>query len=419
MAADKPVDFLKSRAFKAGEFQAAQRRLDELLAAFRPSLIVPIESALRAQFAGSATDGWMALARATLDDLLGGETPAEAESDEAIAPVAEELRAALQHAVPIEDADIAAEAASCAGELAHLVLSRWLDPLATAQASSTEGVALNANMLPGGLSVEQTLHDLACEAYGVDKPFVIQALRQFRDQLAQQAGAAPIELGPRLLVVVDAQDLDRPYRLFHDAAAASAFAMKRRLNPREVSQRAWEQRCATVFEVLRAGLGSYVSVVGADALGSAALGLLRETTVGTVAAQRYQHLTRSLVARDAQGAQRLLTDAVILGVDGISAGLGVGLPEVRRQWEAQATTIRAKLCRYATVRRVPVELANDVYVMIVLSGLSVWTTRGEMMEWTSGRSTEVLEELFRKYEVRDTEAAQLMDDSCLGAAMMA
>lgn len=423
MTTRQPVDYLDTLAYRPGEFEATQRRLDELLSTLSGQLTPSIAISLRAELSGAASEGLLDLARATLDGLLEEAAPSDEEAASAADPLADELRAALSANLPVTDEAVQAEAVSCAHELSHLVLAQWMDPLATAQIGSPEGLPLNANMLPGGQSIEAILEGVACGSYGLETPFVIKALRRFQQLLVSDANDRPIELGPRMLIAADATDLDRPYRLFHDPAAASAFSARRQQAwTRPVDNEALQERCIRLVGAIRqACWPTFAPAMDASHFATAAIGLCTEMGQHSIAAQRYRRLANGLVGMGQHSPQRLLVESVLLGVDQFAGGLGVSLPEATRQLERCAPAIKDKLSLYANVRQVPVAVANDIFMVFVVAGIESATLPTRIAlggAESSASGAEAFDELLEAHAVGDWAAAQIIDDSCLGAAFL-
>jgi hypothetical protein len=415
--AGQDVDFLTSIAIPREQFQRSQDRIDQLLALFRPLLQAPIERTLKFHLADAATESWLDVARTTLDAMLREQAPGEDEHDQAEAPLKAQLRDALSDATPVGDDDIAAEAGTCAGELAHLILSRWLDPLATAPGVGNEGLRLNANMLPAALSVEEALSDLACEAYGVDKPFAIQALRQLREQLLAQADSGLVELGPELLIAADAADFSHPYRLFVDPQRARAFAQERQRQPQaRITAQDWLARCEAIVQgLVDACFPAYRPRLGVPALCLVVSELLLEGAQPTLAARRYRLLAKSLTPFRWQPAQQLLFDAAVLGVDSVSSGLALGPVGLRRLLTPHAGMIRERVEGYARRRRIPLEVAQDVFVVVMLSGVTASSLSGQTPADFEDALGHEPSALFDRPGL-ELQAADLIEDSSLAAA---
>jgi len=203
MAHFEHLDFLDSEAFEPGEFEATQLRLDQLLAGLRKLLFGPVREAICSDLKSMAqqVEPGVGLSGAC-SICVGDQGPSKKECGTA------------RTCVRLDPSDVDAQAVTSAQELSHLALSCWLAPL-TSMPAPAGGLTLNREMLPGPLITEQVLQSLPIESYGVSMPDVIEALRQFRENLVLEAGIRPIELGPRLTIVYDSTETNWPFRLFH------------------------------------------------------------------------------------------------------------------------------------------------------------------------------------------------------------
>ena len=213
----------KALAHTTARFDAAVDALGEILA-------VPIALTFRQQLADEIAEVWISDARRTLErvgshlrrGLSRGSAAAEHDETQSfMLKIADRLSTSDD-----DETHLRNEAGRCGRELAQRALSRWFHVLDGEDSTATEGVVLNANLLPQtGVLNDIAIH-VEAEAYGIDPQFVSLALRNYWDSLfdGNAATREPLELGPHLWVVPETSEEPRSYRLFQQRERANSFA---------------------------------------------------------------------------------------------------------------------------------------------------------------------------------------------------
>ena len=221
---------LLKKAYAPGEFERLQRQFDTAVVELSVQLREPLERAMRTTMAQDLAELLPTRAAAAARFVRGEQAVAPAEAAE-LEQLQHEL-AGLGASLELDPGTVAEEVEACAGELAHHTLSLWLSALRRALRPGA-GEALNANMLPGSLSMQEILHELDVDAFGVKIDTVMVALGRYRKQLRARAiqSDSLITFADDLLIAVGREDAPQPYTLYaaqadfeRDAARAKRAA---------------------------------------------------------------------------------------------------------------------------------------------------------------------------------------------------
>ena len=414
----KRKDFLASRRFVPGEFETLQAQFEAHIGRFADTLVEPIGRSLRAQLSGDLAREYASSAVAALDNLLTAK-PASGTREAAGAVLAQRLRAELSRSPALDELELEQEVRSCSREVAQLVLARWLEKLSQALPSAA-GVKLNANLLPGTASVEDTLSGIDFEAHGVEKLVVVNGLRTYWDQLVNEAlgDKKPIELGRQLLIVPETTIADQPYVLFGDRAAAEAHVVRARTSvPVNLSAaEAPESRYLRILAMVRNALVAQpLQLDQALALGVYKTSLLSKHTNGLVLWDMDQ--ASDMLFAEGGSPEKVLADSVERGIDLMIAGLAGGPQDAIALLASDEHALARHLQEYAVARNVPIAAVNDAFAMAVCVGLQyqpMHNARIDMVAQDIGFDAH--KRFAQTYQVTEASATQVMNASFAGSA---
>ena len=418
MALVKRKDFLASRRFTRGEFETLQGQLESHIERFAGTLVEPIGRSLRAQLSGDLARQYASSAVAALDSLLTVEhQPGTREAAGAV--LAQRLRAELFRSPALDELELEQEVQSCSREMAQLVLARWLEKLNHSQPSSA-GVKLNANLLPGTVSVEDTLSGIDFESHGVEKLVVVNGLRTYWDELVNEAlqNKKPIELGRQLLIVPEKSIADQPYLLFGDRAAAEARMARTQTSvPATVAvPEAPESRYFRILDMVRNALvAKPMQLDRALALGVYKISQMSKHTNGLVLWNLDQ--ASDMLFVDGGSPERALADSVERGVDLVIAGLAGGPQDAIDLLSSDEYAIAKQLQEYAVARTMPLAAVNDAFAMAVCVGIQYQPMRNVGFEVVlQDIGFDVHKRFAETYKVTEASATQVMNASFAGSA---
>lgn len=217
-------NFLLGTAYAPGEFERLQRRFDAAVYEVTAHLAEPVERAMRVAMTQEVASQ-LPMRAAAIESFLrvGAEVPSSVANDPPekraeLARLRQEI-ASLGLSVELDAETVTKEVNVCAGELAHHTLALWFAALRRALRQGS-GEALNANMLPGDMSMQEVLHELDVDAFGVKTETVIMALSRYRTALRARAlqSDSLITFADDLLIAVGREDGRRPYTLYASQA---------------------------------------------------------------------------------------------------------------------------------------------------------------------------------------------------------
>jgi len=354
--------YLSSLAVSDAQLAHASSRFDAAVNALGALLAEPIACVYREQLAGDIADAWVVDASAAVNllsrrgRLRTTATAASPEQREA-RDLMHTLAANLSEQ---DDAHLRYESASCGRELAQRALSRWFAILGQHDASSAEGVALNANLLPDAGELNDISSRVEAVSYGVQPLVVSRALRLYWDCLFVEFASdrQPIELGPSLWIVPEARVEPRTYRLFDNKGHAAAFVRRESASPRapaahsaaSIMRRAW----AHIGQ--RPDLSSSEQIVVAlqSSFGIPTAGKARDKdfTWSTVRGTEMAFLGRP---------NRAFAQSVEVGLDAIMSVQGFPDDEAVERLKSSGEEVRIKLRQYARSKRLPIGAVCSAY----------------------------------------------------------
>lgn len=358
-------NFLLKKAYAPGEFERLQRQFDTAVFELSLQLRVPLERAMRATMAQDLAELLPARAAAVARFVRGGQEVAPEENAE-LARLQQEL-AGLGTSLELDPSTVAEEVEACAGELAHHTLSLWLSALRRALRPGA-GEALNANMLPGSLSMQEILHELDVDAFGVKIDTVMVALGRYRQQLRARAiqSGSLITFADDLLIAVGREDAPQPYTLYaaqadfeRDAARAKHAASPPRTTPTirermvKLAQQIDMAVCSHVAPIAR-----YERLIDA-ALGNPDGGRFKVGDVRITLPPRAA-VGRAKLARSAAGGEFL--GYQIEAVADVVAAQGSGSSD---EFKERIATAAEQLNDYCEVRQIPLPKVSTAYAVLV------------------------------------------------------
>ncbi len=382
MSTTKHKDFLARRSLAAGDFEELQALFDRSVGQFANELLQPLSISLRAQLTVDLSDGYLGVAKSLLDGMLKAPPDASGREDAAVT-VARRFRAALDTSDALPEADIDREVRSCSREVAERVLARWLDKLGRALRAGSS-LRLNANLLPGTDSVEETLAGIDFESHGVTRLVVVNALRTYWDGLTREAinSKSPIHLGKRMWIVPDVERKDQPFVLFEEGTAARGFAQGERKKTEERTEVEAPRRPIVVprrertRERERDYLELYKHVLAS--LNPESIPFFNEEMaldIYRVASHRADSLVtwnktqlESALFGEDYEPERKLMEAVERGVDRFAGGLANGF-EAATGLLVFENDISQHLTAFTALRALPEHAVFDVYAHAVLTAV--------------------------------------------------
>ena len=363
-------DFLLGSAYAAGEFERLQRRFDSAVVELAACLAEPVERAMRTAMTQELAALLPAQAGAIESFLRSGDEasavvdPPEKQAE--MARLHQALRG-LGQSLELDAQTVAEEVDGCAGELAHHTLALWFATLRRALRRGA-GEALNANMLPGDMSMQQVLHELDVEAFGVKIETVILALSRYRSALrarALQSGQL-ITFADDLLIAVGRDDARRPYTLY----AAQADHVRDLARAARVASR-------PPVEAVRAHLVNLARridmAVGAHAAPAVRYERLIDAALADPEGGRFRvgdmrvtlpssmHRAAPAVAEFAV-ADDLFAYPIEAGADAVAAGAS---GQAMARLNQRLPRITSQLNEYAQVRSIPFEKVCTAYAVLV------------------------------------------------------
>jgi hypothetical protein len=357
-------NFLLKKAYAPGEFGRLQRQFDTAVFDLSVQLREPLERAMRATLAQDLAELLPARAAAAVRFVRGGQEATPAEAAE-LAQLHQEL-AGLGGSLALDPATVAEEVEACAGELAHHTLSLWLSALRRALRPGA-GEALNANMLPGSLSMQEILHELDVDAFGVKIDTVMVALGRYRQQLRARAiqSDSLITFADDLLIAVGREDAPQPYTLYAARAdfERDAARVKRAALPpctRSVRERmvALAQQIDMAVTSHVAPIARYEQLIDA-ALGNPGGGQFKVGDV-RVTLPSAGAVARATLASPAAGGEFL--GYQIEAVADVVAARG---SDVSDEFKERVAAAAEQLNDYCTIRQLPLSKVSTAYAVLV------------------------------------------------------
>lgn len=218
--------YLFGTAFEPEEFERSQAQFEDAAATLGAILSTQVAEVMRSDLRKEISEEWVSAANEVLGLMLTA-PPSDQDSQRFIL----EMQQSLKDQPRISDNAIEAEIRSFGEESAQIVLARWYAEL-HALSIPPEGVALNANMLPGTRSIEAILEPLNFGAFGVTNAMVALAVRAYRELLVVQAAGGVIAFAPQLFLLFDASNIKQPFQCFNSSDdATSAQQARARLFP--------------------------------------------------------------------------------------------------------------------------------------------------------------------------------------------
>lgn len=411
--------YLYSLAFEEGEFERSQALLEATLAPLASTLAASVGEALRSNLSKDIAEDWVSKANDVLKMMLSDAS----EGDEGVAQTISEMRHALSESPRLSDETIAAEIRACSEELAQLVLSHWFAELQTLTIPS-DGIPLNANMLPGTRSIEAILDGLDFGAFGVTLPTVALAVRAYRDLLIGRANKGVIEFAPQLHIVLDPANSDHPFRCFSSESDARAKRVAATTASEMVlSREARKNRLVETIKAIRQATlpPETKAKVDLTTLANAVGSLMRETSFYP-SRSNLQYSVIENCRTPQEDAERFLVQSVGLGVDIFSTGLSADLLEAKNLLSANSDSIRSLLFCYASARGVNTDAAADIYTVTVAAGVECQFGQIDadvVREMIDASAQDFGQVITNAYGVSSTTAEQLMRDSRTGMDYMA
>ncbi|MEO8922161.1 MAG: hypothetical protein ABI330_04950 [Caldimonas sp.] len=358
-------NFLLKKAYAPGEFERLQRQFDTAVFEFSVQLREPLERAMRATMAQDLAELLPARAAAAARFVRGEQKVAPAEATE-LEQLRQEL-AGLGTSLELDAVTVAEEVEACAGELAHHTLSLWLAALRRALRPGA-GEALNANMLPGSLSMQEILHELDVDAFGVEIDTVMVALGRYRKQLRARAiqSRSLITFADDLLIAVGREDAPQPYTLYAAPAdfERDAARAKRAASPPPATTTIRE-RMIKVAQQIDMAVSSHVAPIAQyerlidAALGNPDCGRFKVGDVRVTLPSRAA-AARTTPARSPAGGEFL--GYQIEAVADVVAAQGNGIND---EFKERIATAVVQLNDYCEVRQIPLSKVSTAYAVLV------------------------------------------------------
>ena len=420
-------EFLFSNAFEPEEFEHSQMQFENAAAVLGEIFSTQLAEVMRTNLQKEISEEWVSAADEILGSILS-QPPSYQCSQNAIL----EMRQCLKSKPLISETTIDAEIRNFGEECAQLILARWYAELHTLSIPS-EGVALNANMLPGTRSIEEILKPLDFEAFGVTNAMLALAIRAYREMLVMQAVGGVIEFAPQLFLIFDVSNNNQPFQCFKsldDATSAkqtrawllaqTSADMQTEVQNHQLSLEKRNHLIDVLEAVRRATLpdssatGMNISIL-ADAVGF----FLGE--IPAWPSYSSQHLNtnyKSHYFAPHSGAEKLLQESVGLGVDIFSAGMSADLHQAKSLLRSHSAPIRDLLFCYADARDVKVSAVADIYAIAVVVGVECQFRQfvGKSTMLSSLAHEDLKQAFVNAHGVSSHAATQLVDDSRTGTA---
>lgn len=413
--------FLLGTAYAPGEFERLQRQFDTAVYELTAHLAEPVERAMRVAMTQDVASLLPARAGAIESFLrVGVEIPAVVAKDPAeklaeLARLRQEI-AGLGLSLELDPGTVAEEVNACAGELAHHALALWFAALRQALKQGG-GEALNANMLPGEMSMQEVLHELDVDAFGVKTETVILALSRYRTALRARAVQSDslITFADDLLIAVGREDARRPYTLYASEAdhqrdvSRAAGASRPPMNAIRAQMVEVAQRIDQAVSAHMAPVGRYEQLIDA-ALADPEGGRIRIDDVRAPMPNAAMWAMSEFKIAD-----ELFAYPIESGVDVVAAG-GSGDTVARRLHEL-LPRITSQLNEYSEARSIPFDKVCTAYAVLVAARAEPMTADVQLWNHADNAIDHVLmeEQFAQALDLSVDLSAMMINDAGAGS----
>jgi hypothetical protein len=413
--------YLDNNEFEGNEFERSEEAFGNLTNQLSGFLHRPLAVVLREALCSDISYELLGSAEAVLRLALPGmgDLPDDVK-DSAVEELAREIRSSPR----LSEATIEAHILDSADELAQIILGGWFQVFYRRD-GGWSSLPLNANMLPGEMSIKDLLSELALEEFGVELPVLAGCFTDFQAAMVRDEKLGVVEFGPELFLALNTSDMHHPFTAFDTYAKALTATARTKLTSAPKKLRA---KVSTILNTSRPDPGkAYALITEAVWSGAFPKIVLPGSSMGRMAkamlaiganVSRTDEKWLSPISGKShlyEPGMTLLNQSVTVGLDAFSAGMAVDSARAQERLREESANINEWLDGYAKSHEIEPQTARELFAGLVARGVT-YRYAGSLSTMASVEGDEVYMILKNDFGVSGPTATDIAKDASASVA---